>query len=96
MNYKIEQTIFSCSENTNNGNKCPLAIDFYNRGNELPIPEAYLGSRTAKYMIVGLNPGETTNYLDKDFKKYLIDITQPLNPNNREFYLYYEAAKQQD
>jgi len=38
---------------------CPVTRKFMETAGELPIPEAYIGSPKAKFLIVGINPGMT-------------------------------------
>ena len=57
----VEKEIFECA--IYNYKDCPVAKKFKEVNRELPIPEAYLGSPKSKFMIVGINPGASRNYI---------------------------------
>jgi hypothetical protein len=69
----VERRIFDCPKNK--GNDCPVEMKFKenNKGNpkgDVPIPEAYLGNPEARFMIIGINPGQCENYLENNFEAY--------------------------
>jgi len=75
----VERKIFECSLSQNNGTSCPVACKFKaNNNDERPIPEAYLGNPTSKFMIIGINPGAKENYIgeeEEEKKKNFIEGT---------------------
>jgi uracil-DNA glycosylase len=72
---ELEKEIFECSQPEYKGNICPVAKKFKeNNKGERPIPEAYLGNPESKFMIIGVNPGQSTNYLCADFGVYQTQI----------------------
>jgi len=68
----VEKRIFECPKHR--VEVCPVAKKFKEVNGELPIPEAYLGNPKAKFMIIGINPGQSVNYLDHDFEVYQSEI----------------------
>jgi len=68
----VEKRIFECPRYK--GDICPVARKFKEVNGELPIPEAFLGNPIARFMIIGINPGQSENYLDCDFEVYQSEI----------------------
>jgi hypothetical protein len=70
----VERKIFDCPRKE--GNNCPVAMKFKenNKGNpkgDVPIPEAFLGNPQSRFMIIGINPGASENYIKcKNFEEY--------------------------
>jgi len=60
---ELVKSILECPEH--NKDKCPAARKFKEGVEEPLIPEAYLGSPEAKFIIVGFNPGMTANHEGK-------------------------------
>ena len=79
----VEKRIFECSKPEYKGNVCPVAKKFKENKGERPIPEAYLGNPKAKFMIIGINPGKSENYLCGDFEVYQSQIRGFLKDPNK-------------
>lgn len=81
----VEKRIFECS--IYNYKECPVAKKFKeNNEGERPIPEAYLGNPKSKFMIIGINPGASKNYLSPNFKEYQDQIKWPISEQFRQYH----------
>lgn len=52
---EVLKSILECPKHKKDD--CPVVRKFRETVGELPVPEAYLGSKKAQFMIVGINPG---------------------------------------
>lgn len=88
---EVAKRIFECP----NKKVCPVAKKFSeNNDGELPIPEAYVGNSKAKFMIIGINPGQSKNYLlGANLTEYISEIEDFLEAGRLRSWQYEYAAE---